>query len=267
MKKIIGFFRALWLVFTGMFASTTRQINQNAEVIRGRYDDAIGEQTKSLETFTEAVSDKGATIKKRQKELVKLQDELAEKKRYQQGAINMIKSLAKGFPNEEALKSSEQYIKCNDAFNTLRAEIAEKEKRIKDMQAAIEVSNKDMARQKAAVLKMRTEIANLKDEKLDTVSRVELAKNEAKANALLSNIDTHTKMDEIQEIRSMADSLEARAETSAELAGETKSNMEEEFKKYADANTDNEFDKLLNLGSLYDKPETKKEQEAVKLPE
>ncbi len=269
-RSFFGLLRSIGFSIAGIFNVGKRSLDRNPEVIRAKYDDVIRAEAETLKELDLALSEKGASLKNKKDRLKKIVDELEEKEKLKTGAVNMIRKIASQFSSEAELKKSEQYMKANDAFHSLQAEISQLKKTKTETEKEIALGEESFAMYKAKMVKKERELRSLRNEKHDKVADIQIAISDRRANDRVRGLDVDKHAEDLRELRELADREVAAAEISSELAGNDAVALENEFLRYAEEGDNNEFDELLNLSSMYGTENSEKEvevKEESKLPE
>jgi hypothetical protein len=184
------------------------------------------------------------------------------------GAATMAKKVvAKHNGDIEAVKQDAEYTRCQTAFKDFSATLAEKEQRVADLEADIEMLSQNVGNHKIQIQGLLRDLEKIKEEKHDAVADVISAREEQKIADMVAGISEDRTAQELIELRDIRRQTKAKARMSREMSGLDAKRDETEFLAYATegAATD-EFDALIGLAQQPEKDEGESREEP-KIPE
>ncbi len=153
----------------------------------------------------------------------------------------------------EAVKSDQEYVKCQAAFKDFSSTLDSKEERCQELESEIQELSRNVAAHKTQLESLLREMERVQQEKHATVAEIITAKEEQEIADMLSGISKDRTNEELQDLRDLRDRAKATARVSREMAGTDAARSEAEFLEYATKSAaDDEFDKLIGLSKQAD---------------
>ncbi len=245
------YFKALMYVVTGRFSAAADALRSNKYVMGATYDKAIDTSADRFNTVKSAVATLMAQEQTRVQEIKTLQAKekrlggiktgsLAAMKRVQQELLNAGKSKEEIVQNGDFVQHQAAYKDASSSLEEVSARCDEKESDLVDRQAQI-------ATYKAELQRMQRQHQNLKEEKSEAIADVEIAKQMASVNDLLTGIAESSVDKDLAATREARKREVAKSKISSELAGNDARHAENEYLQLAaGSEVDAELDGLLN---------------------
>lgn len=269
MFSAIGkYFRALGYLITGRVDDARKSLSANPSVVKATYDNIIGEKTKRIHQYKDAVAALITQEEKRKDDLKRTSEEVARLQQLTEGAAIMARKVVeKHNGNIEAVKQDPEYIKCQTSYNDFKSSLEEKENRCTELEQEIDGLEKSIGDHKTQLQSLMRDLEKIRQEKHEAVADIITAKEEQQIADMLSGISDDRTSEELQEMRELRSQSKAKARMSRELAGMDTKRAEEEFLQHASkAAAVDEFDALIGLSKQVESasPET---PESTKIPE
>jgi phage shock protein A len=266
-KAMSRYFRALGYLLTGQITKATDTLNTNPTVISANYDRIISDKRQRLTQYKDAVAAMIAQEESKKEKVRALTEEMGKLEKLKAGAAAKAKSLVDKYAGDPAaVKNDPEYLKCQSAFKDFSNTLAEKAKRVSELEEDLKVLVNNAAGHKTQIMALMRELEKLKEEKHDAVADILSATEEKQIADMMTGISNDRTSEELRDLRELRQKAAAGAKISRELAGLDTKRAENEFMEYAQASeSDNEFDQLIGLAS---KKESSQSSNAdVKVPE
>lgn len=268
MLKAIGkYFRALGYLFTFRINKAREALDLNPGVMMASYENIIEEKRKRLGQYKDAISALIAQEESKKEKLRILTDEIGKLEKLKTGAASRAKQLVDKYAGDPAaVKSDPEYLKCQSAFKDFSSTLAEKQKRVTELEADLKEMMSGIAGHKVQIQALMRDLDKLKEEKHDAVADVLSAKEEKQIADMMTGLATDRTSEELRELRELRSKASANARVSRELAGMDSKKEENEFLEYAqNTEADSEFDQLIGLSAK--KEAATPAQTETKIPE
>ncbi|MBN2021500.1 MAG: hypothetical protein JW809_01785 [Pirellulales bacterium] len=250
MFRAIGrYLRAIGYLITGRIDKARQVLMANPNVMRATYDQVIRDKTGRIHHYKDAVAGMIGQEEKKKSQIKSLTDEIDKLERLRAGAAAMAKKLVdKHRGDAEAVKRDPEYARCQSAFKDFSTTLAEKERRIADIEADITALAKNIGNHKVQIQGLLRELDKIKEEKHDAVADVISAREEQQIADMVAGISEDRTSQELAELRDMRREMKAKARMSREMSGLDTKRDEEEFLAYArEGAAADEFDALIGL--------------------
>lgn len=276
MFKAVGrYFRAIGYLFTGRIDAARQAISTNPHVVNATFDQIIESKRKSVQQYKDAIARLIVQHEAKMTKIKSLTEDVNRLEQLKEGAAAKARTVATEMKaagkDVEAIKASEDYQTCMNAFNDFSSKINEKTERIAEYEGEVNELDSTISGHKIQLQQMLRDIENLKEEQATTVAEIITAKEEAELNDMLSGISSDRTSKELSDMRQLREEMKAKATVSKELAGTDTKVQEAEFIAYATKHkASNEFDQLIGLAGEADSSDTaaKESREGEsKLPE
>lgn len=276
MFSAIGrWFKSLILLVTGRVDSSRRGLDTNPHVVRARYDQIVREKTERIQQFKQAVAGLISQQVMKMSKVKTLSEEVAHLERLRTGALAKAKQTVAQMQAEgksmDAIKASEDYMRCLAAYNDFSSTLEEKKAHIQELEEDVEGFATRIKEHKVQLESLMREVDKLRSEAVDAVAEIMTAKEEREIADTLSGIAHDGTAEELQRLRTMREEAKAEARISKELAGTDSRAREAEFLEYArNTSASSEFDQLLGLAQATETKAADKEKapaEKAPLPE
>ena len=258
MFKAIGrWLKALGYLVTGQVDAARRTLDANPHVVRAKYDEIVGEKTKRIQQYKQAVAQLIAQEQRKVSKLKELHGDIERLEKLKAGALAKAKKTTEGLKaagkSMAEIKADVDYQKCLAAYNDFTTTLAEKQERITEIEADVEEYGKSIGEHKVQLQSLLREIEKIKQESAETVADVITAQQEREIADALSGIAEDGTAEELQGLRNMRQELKAEAKISKDLSGMDARSQEVEFLEYArTSEAADEFDALLGLSEAVD---------------
>jgi flagellar biosynthesis chaperone FliJ len=268
MFKAIGkYFRALGYLVTFRINKARETLDLNPGVMMASYENIIEEKRQRLSQYKDAISALIAQEESKKEKLRALTDEIGKLEKLKTGAAARAKQIVDKYAGDPAaVKNDPEYLKCQSAFKDFSSTLAEKQKRVAELESDLKEMMSGISGHKIQIQALMRDLDKLKEEKHDAVADVLSAKEEKQIADMMTGLATDRTSEELRELRELRSKASANARVSRELAGMDSKKEENEFLEYAqNTEADSEFDQLIGLT-------TKKEtatpaQTETKIPE
>ncbi|MFK7788633.1 MAG: PspA/IM30 family protein [Phycisphaeraceae bacterium] len=253
MFKAVGrYFRAIGYLFTGRIDAARRAISTNPHVVNATFDQIIESKRKSVQQYKDAIARLIVQHEAKMSKIKALSNDVNRLEQLKEGAAAKARTVATEMKaagkDIEAIKASEDYQTCMNAFNDFSTKINEKTERIAEYEGEVNEMDNTISGHKIQLQQMLRDIENLKEEQATTVAEIITAKEEAELNDMLSGISSDRTSKELADMRQLREEMKAKATVSKELAGTDTKVQEAEFIAYATKHkASNEFDQLIGL--------------------
>jgi phage shock protein A len=266
-KAMSRYLRALGYLLTGQISKATDTLNTNPTVISANYDRIISDKRQRLTQYKDAVAAMIAQEESKKEKVRALTEEMGKLEKLKAGAAAKAKSLVdKCAGDPVAVKNDPEYLKCQSAFKDFSSTLAEKAKRVIELEEDLKVLVNNASGHKTQIMTLMRELEKLKEEKHDAVADILSATEEKQIADMMTGISNDRTSEELRELRELRQKASAGAKVSRELAGLDTKRAENEFMEYAQAHeSDNEFDQLIGLAGK--KESTQSSNADVKVPE
>lgn len=262
------YFKALWYCVTGRFKAAAEALQENKYVMTASYDNAIEKTGERFNTVKNAVAELIRIENERKGEIKNLGESVKSLTGVKTGAqiamqkrIDLLKGQGK---SKDEILNDPEFIRHKAAFDDASSTLQEKLDRMGEKEADLAGRQKQIAQYKAELQRMQRSNAALKEEKQEALADVAIAQQSEAINSVLAGISNDTTDQDLAAAREARKRAQARAQVTAELAGNDARVAEGEYLKYAQsAQSNSELDKLLNWGD----EDTKKDLDPAKLPE
>lgn len=236
----------------GFFGRKADALASDPNVMAATYDASIKKKENSYGDLQDAVSkllrmkiEKDTLIKNWGKDIEHLE-------KVKQGSGNKAKEVAAKLKAEgktaEEITTNSEIISCQAAFNEAATKIKEKQERMNGAKEDQKKYQLAVDRYKAQLQSMQRGVQDLRNEKDEAIAETQAAKESASIDSLLSGVAQTSEDAELAAARRARQEAVAKAQVSAEMAGNSASVAENEFIKYASASeTNSEFNSLLGL--------------------
>jgi hypothetical protein len=276
MLRAIGrLFGAIWSILTGRVDNQSRKLERNtdavghnyAQMIRDKIDD-INKMTLATSTLMAEQEKKHASIKKESAEVQRLQ-------RAKAGAGLKAKERASDLKAQgktpEEIAADSILTQCRSSYNDFSSTLAEKEKRIADLEQGANDLQGRIDSHSQSIIRMQREKDELRSECADTQADLISAEATINANKITAGISADRNAQKLEEMRNMRQQVKAEEKIAGKLAGTDSRKLMDDYENCAMASAANdEFDKLLGLepaddklASLEQKLEALKSKEAI----
>lgn len=276
MFKAVGrYFRAIGYLFTGRIDAARQAISTNPHVVNATFDQIIESKRKSVQQYKDAIARLIVQHEAKMTKIKSLTEDVNRLEQLKEGAAAKARTVATEMKaagkDVEAIKASEDYQTCMNAFNDFSSKINEKTERIAEYEGEVNELDSTISGHKIQLQQMLRDIENLKEEQATTVAEIITAKEEAELNDMLSGISSDRTSKELSDMRQLREEMKAKAKVSKELAGTDTKVQEAEFIAYATKHkASNEFDQLIGLAGEADSASKDAPEQAEgesKLPE
>lgn len=276
MFKAVGrYFRAIGYLFTGRIDAARQAISTNPHVVNATFDQIIESKRKSVQQYKDAIARLIVQHEAKMTKIKSLTEDVNRLEQLKEGAAAKARTVATEMKaagkDVEAIKASEDYQTCMNAFNDFSSKINEKTERIAEYEGEVNELDSTISGHKIQLQQMLRDIENLKEEQATTVAEIITAKEEAELNDMLSGISSDRTSKELSDMRQLREEMKAKATVSKELAGTDTKVQEAEFIAYATKHkASNEFDRLIGLAGEADNASKDAPEQAEgesKLPE
>ncbi|MCY2975490.1 MAG: hypothetical protein NTW52_12580 [Planctomycetota bacterium] len=266
-KAMSRYLRALGYLLTGQISKATDTLNTNPTVISANYDRIISDKRQRLTQYKDAVAAMIAQEESKKEKVRALTEEMGKLEKLKAGAAAKAKSLVDKYAGDPAaVKNDPEYLKCQSAFKDFSSTLAEKAKRVMELEEDLKVLVNNASGHKTQIMTLMRELEKLKEEKHDAVADVLSANEEKQIADMMTGISNDRTSEELRELRELRQKASAGAKVSRELAGLDTKRAENEFMEYAQAHeSDNEFDQLIGLAGK--KESSQSSNTDVKVPE
>lgn len=253
MFKAIGrYFRALGYLVTGRIDAARRAVSTSPHVVNATFDQIIESKRKGVHQYKDAIARLIVQHEAKMAKIKSLTEDVNRLEQLKEGAAAKARTVATEMKaagkDIEAIKASEDYLTCMNAFNDFSAKINEKTERIAEYEGEVKELDGTISGHKIQLQQMLREIENLKEEQATTVAEIITSKEEAELNDMLAGISSDRTSKELADMRQLREEMKAKATVSKELAGTDTKVQEAEFIAYATKNkASDEFDQLIGL--------------------
>ncbi len=257
MFRAIGrYFRALGYLLTGRVDRARQSISMSPDVIRATYDRVIEEKKKRVHQYKDAVGGMITQEERKKSALKTLSEEIAKLRKLREGAAAMAKKVVERHNGDvEAVKTDQEYIKCQAAYKDFSSTLEAKEERAQELESEIQEIARNVSGHKTQLESLLRDLERIQQEKHATVADVITAKEEQEIADMISGISKDRTTEELQDLRDLRDRAKATARVSREMAGTDVARSEAEFLEYATKSAaDDEFDTLIGLSRKSDTP-------------
>lgn len=266
MRAIGRLFKAIWYLITGRIDKARMALEENPGVISAKYDDVIREKTDRIHRFKDAVA---GLIQLQEADKIKLVDltrEITRLSDLQRGATIRAQKVASKYNDDKAAAQADpEFQKCMAAFRDFTSTLAEKEKRVRDLETAIGQRGTEIGKFKISLESELRNLDHIKQEKHETIADVISAKEQLEISNLLSGISQDSTGLKLQELRDVRNKVKAQAKVGSELSGLDSKQAEADFLADLETSTaSTEFDLLVFGSKNTEVPDT---VEPGKLPE
>jgi phage shock protein A len=246
------YLRALWYLVTGRFKRAADALAENQYVMEATYDKSIEKGTDRLQTVKKNVA---SLIRINEDKKAKLNAK-TEAQKYQDkvkaGALAMAKNRAATLQaagkTPEQIKADPEYLKCQGGYAAADAEWKKLDGEIDGLEKEIEEKAGQIEKYKVELQNMQRGIESLKEEKVEAVADVAVAKQERDIADALNGISADTTAQDLASVREARKRVKAEATVSRELAGTNAKVADNDFANYADkAGANDEFANLIGL--------------------
>lgn len=260
------YLKALWYMITGRFQAAADALQGNKYVMSATYDKSIAKSAERFKTVKDAVAQLIAIEQDRVESIKSLSSQVEDLSRKMNGAkIAMqkrIDALKEEGLSKEQIEKDGDFIKHRGAFMDMKSTVTEKENRIADMERDLEERRKQIATYKTELQQMQRQQASLKEEKQEALADVAIAQQAEAINSVLAGISADTTDKDLQAAREARKAAKAKAQITAELAGNDANLAESEYLNYtSEHEADSQLDSLLDWG------ESDSNRENVQIPE
>ena len=259
MFRAIGrYFRALGYLITGRFDRARESVSMNPDVVRATYDNVIAEKKKRIHQYKDAVGAMITQEERKKSQLKRISEDIARLRKLREGAAAMARKVVERHNGDvEAVKSDQEYIKCQAAYKDFSSTLESKEERVAELEVEIKELAHNVQGHKTQLEQLLRDLERVKQEKHATVAEIITAKEEKEIADMIAGISKDRTAEELQELRDLRDRAKATARVSRELAGTDVARSEAEFLEYATKSAaDDEFDALIGLSKQADSSET-----------
>jgi phage shock protein A len=268
MFSAIGrFFRAIGYLFTGKVNSAADSMSNNPTVISATYDKVIQDKKRRLNEYKDAISAMIAQEESKKDKVSTLTEEVQKLEKLRSGAAARAKQLVDKYHGDaNAVKNDPEYLKCQAAFKDFSSTLAEKQKRVTELEDDLKQLVANVNGHKAQIQSLMRDLDKIKEEKHDAVADILSATEEKQIADMVNGISNDKTNEELQRLRELRQKASANARISRELAGMDTKKAESEFLEYAQRSAaDDEFDALIGLSDKKDAGEST--QTESKIPE
>lgn len=257
MFRAIGrYFRALGYLVTGRVDRARQSISMSPDVVRATYDRVIEEKKQRIQQYKDAVGGMITQEERKKSALKTLSEDIVRLKKLREGAAAMAKKVVERHNGDvEAVKTDQEYIKCQAAYKDFSSTLDAKEERALELESEIKEIVKNVAGHKTQLESLLRDLEKIKQEKHSTVADIITAKEEREIADMIAGISKDRTAEELQDLRDLRDRAKATARVSREMAGTDVARSEAEFLEYATKSAaDDEFDALIGLSRQSDSP-------------
>ena len=256
-RSIWKLFRVIGYAITGQFTAMAETWNENTHVVAATYDKSIEKNVSRINTVKQQVANLMTVRNTLKADIESAQGDLEEKTRYMNGAkaamqkqINALKS--KGLAPDQLkaeMQNNVEFAKANSAYKDLQGQVSKLQKTVEDKTAALEQRQQKVEQYKRELQSMQRNLEELRAEKGETISDIELAKQEKALNDAFTGLSEDTTDKDLAAVRATAERLKNEAQISAELAGNEASNADADYEQYAiEQEAESQLDELLDWG-------------------
>ncbi len=247
------YLRALWYLITGRFAAAAEALQSNKYVMAATYDKAIEKGADRFKTVKDAVAELMGIEQTRVQEIKELSAKAEIQSKIKAGAqvamqrrINILRE--QGL-DKDKIQGDPEFIKHSAAFKDASSTLEEVEARIAEKEKDLETRKAQIAKFKAELQQMQRTQQSLREEKSEAMADVAVAQQMESVNAVLAGISEDTTDKDLQAAREARKKAKARAEITADLAGNDARVAESEYLSLSSATAaDKELDGLLDWG-------------------
>jgi len=266
-KAIGKYFRALGYLVTFQINKARETLDMNPGVMMASYENIIDDKRKRLTQYKDAIGAMIAQEESKKEKLRTLTEEMGKLEKLKTGAASRAKQLVDKYAGDPAaVKNDPEYLKCQSAFKDFSSTLAEKQKRVSELEADLKEMMTNIAGHKIQIQALLRDLEKLKEEKHDAVADVLSSKEERQIADMMTGLTSDRTSEELRELRELRSKATANARVSRELAGMDATRAENEFMEYAqDTQADNEFDQLIGLSAK--KESATPAQTETKIPE
>ena len=262
--------KALGYMLTGQVDAARRTLDTNPHVVRAKYDEIIREKTARIQQYKQAVAQIIAQEQKKVAAVRKLNEEITKLENLKAGALAKAKQVTEklkaGGATPEQIKADEDYKRCLTAYNDFNSTLAEKQKRVDEIEGDVDTYKKTIADHKIQLESLKRDLEKIKAESSEAVADMITAKQEKDIADALTGIAQDGTADELQKMRDLRQEVKAEAQISRELAGTDTAAQEAEFLEYArTSESADEFDALIGLAD--ETPAASEPADKTSLPE
>jgi phage shock protein A len=248
-RAIGRFFRTIGYLLTGRINISSDALSSNSAVIGATYDKVVTDKRNRLNQYKNAVGGLIANQETKIEKLKGLGAEVEKLEKLKAGALAKGQQVAKSLDNDpEKVKVNPDYLKCTAAYRDFTSTLAEKNKRIAELESDLKTLSGSIADHKVQIDGLLRDLENVKSEKNETLAEVIGAQEQQKINDMFSGLSEDKTSQDLERMREMRTKAKASARMSSELAGMNNAKNENEFLAFAEtAQADTEFDKLIGL--------------------
>lgn len=247
------YFRALWYFITGRFSAAAEALQSNKYVMSATYDRSIAKGEDRFNTVKNAVAELMSIEQTRVQEIKELSERAEKQGKIKNGAqvamqrrINELRAAGK---TKEEIQVDPEFIKHSAAFKDASSTFEEIDARINEKEADLTTRRQQIAKFKAELQEMQRGQQKLKEEKHEAMADVAVAQQMEAVNSVLAGISEDTTDKDLQAAREARKRAKAKAEITADLAGNDARVAESEYLTMAaGSEADKELDSLLDWG-------------------
>ncbi|MDD5091778.1 MAG: hypothetical protein PHQ23_12795 [Candidatus Wallbacteria bacterium] len=241
------FFRALGYLVTLQFNKFTNEFSNRPGVVGLRYDEVIRDKKRRIDEYINAVTQIEVLREKNVQTLKKLSGEIHEAREELAAIVEEAKS---------AEPESEEYLTLMQDYNDIKSTLEEKERRVADLESAIESYRQSLQDHKLNLQQLIREVDEVKKEKADAVAEMISAKEEEKMARVIAGISNDSTSKELEELRQARAEQKGRATISKEISGmDPGLKRQKRLSKIRGKKFSDEFSNLVQAGVKTDKAE------------
>ena len=255
MLKAFGrFLKALGHKIGGIFGRKTEKLMQDADTMKGAYQDVIDEKKGRIQEYMKAVGEMSAQNERRVSRVKKLTEEIQHLEKVKAGALGKAQQHQADLQSQgktaDEISHDEMMLKLRAAFADASSTLTSKQEQIAQIEGEIADAKKRIGSHKVQLQTMQREIAKLKEESSEAVADVKSAQFEKSIADTLAGISEDSTDQTLEMLRSTRDNARGQAAIAREVAGNDAGALENELAAFgADSAGASEFDQLLGGGS------------------
>ncbi len=270
MFKAMGkYVQAVFYLVTFRIDKASETLRMNPGVMSANYDRIIDEKRSRINQYKDAIAAMIAQEETKKQKVKKLTEEIEKLEKLKSGAAAKARKVAQQHNGDvAATKADAEYRKCQSAYKDFTSTLAEKEKRVAELENDIEELIKNVAGHKTNIQSQMRDLEKLGEEKQEAVASVLSATEEKQIADIMTGLSEDRTSEELRELRELRGKASAEARMSREMAGLDTKRAEEEFLEFAQASEANdEFDQLIGLAGKTDEGPEQEASEQTKIPE
>lgn len=262
------FFRRCWAVMTGFFYGKADGLNENIHVVKATFEESKTKLVGRIRIINDAVGKMIANKEAKLEEIEILEKQCADLELALKGAGNLGNKRGQELKNQgktkEEILQDPEYIRCRTGYQDAESTLAERRKRIQDIEETINANSATVAQHQSELQTLKGDLERLNSEESEHIADIESTKAIIEANDMLAGISKDTVDKDLEGIRKKRLELRGKAKASQQLAGTDSKRATESFIQFAkEEEAASKFDTLMEWNN-----ETKSEvREPSQLPE